>query len=267
MDRASRNSIGVVSAFRIITVGATLHIKDQFRSPISVLSTLVTPIMYATLAVYLFRQGGHADALLYACLAAGLMSMFSTVLFGAGNSIQMQRHRGVLEYVVVAPTSLAYPLLATSLATGVVGSFSVLATLAWGAGIYSIPLEIASPVKFVATMLVMLASLSTFGLALSTVFISMRNANAIFNSLDYPAWMLSGMLVSISTLPTPLQWVSTALPSRWGVEAMAASLTGDPVGIPTGLCLSLGILYLGFAAAGVRAMERRARVRGTLAFA
>lgn len=262
-----RRRVRVIGGLSIVAVGVLLHVKELLRSPIEILSATVIPIIYATLALYLFRKGGQSDALLYACLAAGLMSMFSTVLFGAGNSIQMARHRGVLEYVVAAPASLAYPLIASSLATAIVGSVSVLATMAWGGLLYGVPLDIPSPGLFAVALAAMLFSLSTFGLALSTAFISLRNANAIFNTLDYPAWILSGMLISISTLPTPVQWLSAALPSRWGAEALSASLSGRSIGPPLLWCVLLGALYLLLSLIGVRLMERKARRRGTLALA
>lgn len=263
----ARRARSLGKRLEIVRVGVVLNIKEQLRSPLELVSASVVPIIYATLAIYLFRRSGQPEDLLYASLAAGLMSMFSTVLFGAGNSIQFQRHQGVLEHVVIAPTSLIYPLLGSSLATSMVGALSVVATLAWGAILFGIPVVIASPVAFAVSLAVMLLSLSSFGLALSAAFISLRNANAIFNTLDYPAWMLSGMLISITTLPTPAQWLSKTLPSRWGVDALSASLSGDSATTAILWCLCLGAAYLALAIVGVQFMERRARRRGALALA
>ena len=40
-----------------------------------------------------------------------------------------------------------------------------------------------------------------FGLLLASTFVLLRNANALANTLEYPIWLLSGMLVPITVLP------------------------------------------------------------------
>ena len=69
---------------RLIAVGALLHAKQLSRSPFEIAINLVVPIVQATLAVYLFRAGGQSPRLLDAAVGAGMMGVWSSVLFGSG---------------------------------------------------------------------------------------------------------------------------------------------------------------------------------------
>jgi ABC-2 type transport system permease protein len=100
---------------------------------------------------------------------------------------------------------------------------------------------------------------------MASTFILWRNANALSNLLEYPIWLVTGLLVPISLLPgwvAPLSWV---LAPTWGVRAIrdAALGGGNPLAA-VGMCLALGALYLAIGALTVRHFEQLARDRATL---
>jgi ABC-2 type transport system permease protein len=107
--------------------------------------------------------------------------------------------------------------------------------------------------------------LGLLGLVMASTFILWRNANALSNLLEYPIWLVTGLLVPISLLPgwvAPLAWV---LAPTWGVRAIRDSAlgTGDPLAA-VGMCLALGAAYLVVGAFTVRYFETLARDRATL---
>ena len=55
------------------------------------LMAVIQPIIFATIAYYMFRSGGRSGTLLYASLGAGMMGVWSSTLFGSGGMIQWQR--------------------------------------------------------------------------------------------------------------------------------------------------------------------------------
>jgi len=226
---------------------------------------VITPVVLATIAFYLFQTGAQSESLLYAALGAGLMGIWSTTLFGSGGAIQWQRWQGTLELLIAAPVPFIVVLVPLTLATAAYGLVSLVSTLVWGRVLFGIELDLVHPVLFAIAVPSAVIGLGLLGLLLASTFVLYRNANALSNLLGEPIWLITGMLVPISLLPgwvAPLSWV---LAPTWGIRAIRDSaLGGDP--LPAILmCLALGVVYTLLAALCLRHFERLARARATLA--
>ncbi|MGP9019494.1 ABC transporter permease [Streptomyces sp. BR1] len=252
---------------RLVRVGVRTHVTYMSRSPIEITFAVLVPLVYATLAVYLFRAAGDPDRLLTASVGAGLMGIWSSVLFGSGGAVQNQRWLGTLETLVVSPTRLPLILLPITLATAVIGTYAMVATVGWGWLLFGVPLDFAHPVLFLLAVPVCVLALGMMGLLLAATFVLLRNANALANPLDAPVWMLSGMLVPIGSLPGWTRPISWFLPTTWGSRAVHAATSGGDVLRPMGLALALGAAYALLAVAVLGRVERRARAAATLALA
>jgi ABC-2 type transport system permease protein len=250
---------------RLIAVGSLLHAKQLSRSPFEIAINLVVPIVQATLAVYLFRAGGQSPRLLDAAVGAGMMGVWSSVLFGSGGAIQNQRWQGTLEMIMLAPRRPVTVLLPITLATGVTGAYALLATLVWGRLLYGVRLDFAHPVAFVVAAVVCVLALGMSGLLLASTFVLMRNANALANTLEYPVWLVSGMLVPLTVLPPWTGPIAAALPTTWGARALREATDGGPVWPSLGVCTAISLLFLGLGALALVHVERRARANATLA--
>jgi ABC-2 type transport system permease protein len=167
--------------------------------------------------------------------------------------------------IMLAPRRPVIVLLPITLATAVTGSYALLATLVWGRLLYGIRLDFAHPVEFVLAALVCVLALGMSGLLLASTFVLMRNANALANTLEYPVWLLSGMLVPITVLPAWTGPLSAALPATWGARALREATDGGPVWPALGVCVAISLLFLGLGAVALVHVERRARVNATLA--
>jgi ABC-2 type transport system permease protein len=249
----------------MLGIGTLLHAKQLSRSGLELVLALFVPIVQATLAVYLFRAGGEHHRLLQASVASGLMGVWSSVLFGSGGAIQNQRWQGTLEMIMLAPRRPVAVLLPITLATGVAGAYALLATLVWGRLLYGIRLDFAHPYAFVVAAVVCVLALGMSGLLLASTFVLMRNANALANTLEYPVWLVSGMLVPLTVLPPWTGPIAAALPTTWGARALREATDGGPVWPSLGVCLAISLLFLGLGALALVHVERRARANATLA--
>jgi ABC-2 type transport system permease protein len=249
---------------RLVWQGLVMHVKTLSVSNWFLLMAVIQPVIFASVAFYMFRSGSRGETLLYAALGAALMGIWSSVLFGSGGAIQWQRWQGTLELAVAAPPPLAIVFLPVTLATSVVGAYSLLATLLWGRLFFGIHLELEHPFLFVLAVPATVFSLGCLGLLLASTFILYRHANALSNLLEYPVWFITGLLIPLSLLPgwvTPISWV---LAPTWGVRAIRESaIGGDP--LPE-ILLSIGLAAVYFALAWffLNLFERLARERATL---
>jgi ABC-2 type transport system permease protein len=258
--------VSAVRGARLVLRGWVAHTRHLSSSGFFVLVSAVQPVIYATLAHYLLRAGGR-PAPVYTAVGAGMMSMWSTTLVGSGQALTMLRTAGLLELLVAAPVPFGYVLSAVTLATATVGLYSLVATLAWGWLLFDMPIRPEHPWLLAAAVPVTVFGLGMLGVVIAAVFVRFRYANALTNLLDYPVWLLSGMLIPGSLLPgwtRPLSWL---LPQTWGTEAIRASMAGGAPLFALGCCLALGFAYLALGVVCIRVFETLARRRASLALA
>ena len=216
---------------RIIRTGFVINLKMLGTSSFFLLTSVVQPVIFATVAFYMFRSGNRPGTLLYAALGAGMMGVWSTTLFGSGGMIQWQRWQGTLELGVGAPPSMALVYLPFSLSNAFTGMYALAATLVWGRLVFGVPLHFVHPWLFALALVATVFSLGLMGLVLASTFILYRYANAMSNLLEYPVWVASGLVFSTSLLPDWTRPISWALPPYWGILAIRhAALGGGRLG-------------------------------------
>jgi len=257
-----------LAGLRLVATGWLFTLKNLSRSGFFVMTSVVQPLLYATIAFFLFRAGARPGTLLYVAIGAGMMGIWSATLFGSGGTITWARFQGTLEPLVAAPAPFALVLLPTTLASSTVGLYSLVATVAWGRLLFGVPLRLAHPAAFLVAVPATVLALGMLGLLLGSTFVFYRYANALMNMLEYPVWLVSGVLVPLAHLPRFAAWISWPLAPTWGMAAIRGSALGG--GHPwrdAGIALGLGLAYLAAATPFLRIFLRAARERATLALA
>jgi ABC-2 type transport system permease protein len=255
-----------VSQFwRIFWTSWRFNIKNLTASLFFVLISVLQPVIFATIAFYMHEAGAREGSLLYVALGAGLMGMWSSTLFGSGGAIQWQRWQGTLELLVGAPPRFIVSMIPLTLATASIGLYSVVATLVWGRVLFDVPLDLVHPFVFVVALAVTTVALGLLGLVLGSTFVLYRHASAFSNLLEYPVWLVTGLLVPVALLPGWVEPISWVLAPTWGVQAVReAALGGNPLP-ELAMTALLSLVYLGVGALTMANFERLARSRATLA--
>jgi ABC-2 type transport system permease protein len=101
---------------RVLWIGWLFAMKTFALSTWYLLLAFIQPVIFATIAFYMFRAGGRQETLFYAALGAGMMGIFSSTLFGSGGTIVWWRWQGYLEPLVASPTPFLLILLPSTLA-------------------------------------------------------------------------------------------------------------------------------------------------------
>lgn len=101
------------------------------------------------------------------------------------------------------------------------------------------------------------------------MFVLARTARTFQNTMNYPVYLLAGVVVPISFLPGWLQPFGRLLFLSWSGDLLRASLSPEPVGdlaLRLAAVTALGAvgLYVGWAV--LHLVLRRVRVLGTLGF-
>jgi ABC-2 type transport system permease protein len=250
---------------RLVWAGWKFHVKTLTLSGFFLLTSIVQPIIFATIAFLMFRAGGGNTTLLYVALGAGMMGIWSSTLFGSGGAIQWQRWQGTLEYLIASPPSFVLILVPLTLATSTIGLYSLSATLLWGRLFFGVPFDVEHPWLFAIAIPATVVGLGLLGLVMAASFILWRSgANALSNLLEYPVWLATGLLVPLSLLPHWVEPVSWLLAPTWGVRAIRESALGGEPALPTFMCVALAAVYLLLGTILLGHFERLARERATL---
>ena len=77
-----------MSLLRLVWVGVWMNVKLLSVNRFFVMTSVVQPVIFATIAFFLFRAGQRPGSLLYVSLGAGLMGIWSTTLFSAGGMLR-----------------------------------------------------------------------------------------------------------------------------------------------------------------------------------
>jgi ABC-2 type transport system permease protein len=243
------------------------NVRMLLTSEFFVLTTFITPLIFATLAFFMFRSGGGTagQTLLYVALGSGMMGVWSTTLFGSGGAIAWQRWEGTLELLVNAPSRYDFILAGQTLGTVVLGFYGIVSTLAWGVLLFGMPIEATFPLLLPFALLAAVISLGSLGMLIATTFVLYRHANALSNMLEYPIWLIAGLLVPVSTLPLWVRPLSWLLAPTWGIEAIrGAAIGANPPLAAIGMCLLLALVYYLLARVMLTVVLAKARRDATL---
>ena len=256
--------MNAVSIARIVRVGFTFRVKEMTRSGLFVFTSVIEPLIFATLTYYLFNAGSKPETVVYSALGAGMMGIWSTTLFASGGAISWQRWQGTLELLVASPPPFLLVIFPLTLGSASIGLYSLTGTLLWERLLFGLPFDPISWFQFVVAVPSLIFGLGALGLVIASSFVLYRNANALSNMLEFPVWLATGVIVPLSLLPGWTSVIGWVLAPTWGFRAVRNSVFGGPVWPSIGMCFALSAVYFVIAAWLMDVFEKRARERATL---
>ncbi len=236
-------------------------------------AALILVVMYSVVA-----QGGPGHPLFpYMYIGNAFYLYVGSVLIGVSWAIIADREEyGTLKYIFVAPLRSTWYLLGRGMARLIIGTISVIVTLAIGALFLHVPIHPAAidwPL-FVAAMILGLAGLMAGGLLLAGVsYLTVRHAGFIGEAVAGALYLFTGSIFPLEVLPPALQPIGYLLPVTYWLEAIRRAILGTSAA-PTFAAWSdtqvIGALVVSSLAWGVisvlyfRYAENRARQLGLI---
>jgi hypothetical protein len=247
-----------------ILTGVRVHMKQAARNPFDLSGIVVWPILYASIAYYLLDAKDAPHLLLSASLGAAVMIMWSLVVIASSGVLEQQRWQGTLELVVAAPTPLTAVIAPICVAGALLGIYAIGATLAWGALLFDVPLEFEQPVAFAIALPLCAIAVGMMGLIMAATFVLYRASFHLGIAMQYPVWIVTGLIIPLSLLPSFVRPISWVLAPTWGFRSIQEAALGRTPWPDMGMCVVLSIAYLVIGGACLVAFEYVARARGSL---
>lgn len=231
-------------SLRLIWMGWLFQFKQLRRSSFDSFLAVLWPLFFATVAFFMFRQGGDPDSLIYASLGAAVMGIWSATSLAAGTALQRERWLGTLELLVAAPSHFALVILPVGLATSTIGVYCMATTLLWGRVVFGIDLPLEHPLLMCLAIPAALLSIGALGFLIGIAFARYRYAWALGSMTEYPMWLICGFLVPLALLPAWVPPISWLLAPTWGMNAIRESSTGGSPLPDIAMCAVLGLAYV-----------------------
>jgi len=234
------------------------------------LVALVTAPLMTLVFLAITRHAGRDDLAPYAVLAPALIALWSVALLTAGEIVADERENGSLEAMVAAPAPFA------AVITGRIAAVTLISLLGFAESwlvawlVFQVVVPIWHPVAFAAALLVTALAMAGTATMMAAVFVLARSARAFQNSLNYPFYVLGGVMVPVAFLPGWLEPLSRVVFLSWSADLLRDSLSPAGIGylLPRlGVVAGLGLA--GFAAGGwlLRRAVDRLRRTGSVGYA
>jgi ABC-2 type transport system permease protein len=175
--------------------------------------------------------------------------LFQTATSLTALAIVKERERGTIEQLIVTPIRSWELILAKIIPYIMVSFADTILILVVGTFLFGVPIRGSLILLFALTGLYLLPTLG-YGLVISTVAQTQQQAQLMIMPLMLPAFMLSGYIFPISSLPVVLQYVGYLLPTTYFIYIMRAVVVkgvGLDLIIPQTIALSIfavGLLAL-----------------------
>jgi ABC-2 type transport system permease protein len=251
---------------RALAMGWAIHFKQESRNPFFLYILIGTPLIYATMAYFLFRGGTESTTLAAAAVGTGMMGIWSLTTTAAAAALHFRRRIGMLELLVAAPVPFWAVLAPITIAISAVGIYSLLASLLYTWLLFGVSLPIEDWWTFAVAVPASILSIGMLGFMLSAAFVRFRAAWAVGNLFEFPVWTICGLLIPIAVLPGWVEPVSWVFAPTWGMNALRdAALGTASAWDDVAMCLALSVAYGTLGAVLLRVFLRSARRRATLA--
>lgn len=233
------------------------------------LNEILANPFFAIIFLGIIRAARREDLTSFAVVAPVLITLWAMALEISGDIVDSDRGVGILEGVVATSVGLPTAVWGRVTAVTVLSGVAVVETWLVARLGFGVEIVIHHPLVLVATLVVTVAAMAGTASVMAGVFVMARSARAVQNTMNFPIYLLAGVIVPISFLPVWVRPVSRLLFLSWSADLLRASLSPRPV---VDLAERLGAIVLLGLVGGVlgrlalRVVLDRVRASGTLGF-
>jgi len=174
----------------------------------------------------MFKHSNQENLGIYIIFGTAALNLWSSVIFSSASDIERERYMGTLELITSVPTDFKVIMLGKVLGNILLGLLSMVISYAVLTLLFDVAVTIKNPTLFLLAFIITIISFAAVSLLLASIFTLSRNSRALMNSLEYPVFILSGVLFPIDILPMWIKPLSYLLSPTWAVMLLRESMLG-----------------------------------------
>lgn len=233
------------------------------------LNEILANPFFAVILLGIVRAAGRNDLTAYAVVAPVLITLWGMALEISGDIVDSDRGAGILENVVATPVGFPTVVFGRVLAVTLLSVVAVVETWAVARFGFQADITIHHPAVLVATLVVTGLAMAGTAVVMAGLFVLARTARTFQNTMNYPVYLLAGVIVPLSYLPEWVRPLGRVLFLSWSADLLRDALSPRPVLdlLPRlAVILGLGAAGLALGRATLHVVLRRVRGLGTLSF-
>ncbi|MDF2910207.1 MAG: type transporter [Sporolactobacillus laevolacticus] len=256
------------SALKVVFSSLNVHRKQSLARTTFQFCVIFQPFLLSFFLYIMLKGSDPVYAGQYIVISSGLMSLWSSIIFSSAGDIDRERYMGTLECIYAAPSDFRVTFFGHVLGNLLLGLLSMAISYVCVVFIYRLPVPIAHPIEFIISFVLAIGSFAMISMLFGLLFTLSRNARILMNCLEYPIYILCGLVFPIDVLPMFLRIIAYALSPTWAVLLLRESMSGKQNWsqfFTQSLILFLLITaYFLFVVLLFKKMDHRVRMSGTL---
>lgn len=201
------------------------QVKIAFQRRMFKFICLIQPIISTFLLYFISKSSSNFDSRLI-IFGPVYMSIWSSLCFSAISDINRERSMGTLVFISSTPTSLITIMFAKFITGIMYGVFSLLISSFTSIFVLLIPIPRVNILSISLSFIVLLFSFISLAIIVSGLITRSRQSLLIINTLEYPIFIITGMLFPITILPKAIRLISFSIPTTYAINAMNKSING-----------------------------------------
>lgn len=203
-----------------------LQMKQSLARPTYKFCLAVQPIIYSIITYMMFKDSGQKNFAAFAILGTGILTLWSTICFSSAGDIERERYSGTLEAIYSTPTDFRTIILGKIIGNTLLGIAPFIISFVIIKFIFGAQVYINNIPTFLVSFLIALISFMGISILFATWFTLSRDARMLMNCIEYPVFILCGVLFPIEILPAWTRPFSYALSPTWAVKLLRMSIEG-----------------------------------------
>lgn len=251
---------------RGITGAARMQLQLVARDR-SYLNEVIANPFFAIIFLGIVRAAHRDDLTGFAMVAPVLITLWNMAIEISGGIVDSDRWLGTLEGVVASPVGYPSVILGRVLAVSFLGLFGVVETAVVARVGFDASVSVHHPDVLVGGLVVTALAMTGTATLLAAVFVLTRTASTFKNTMNYPFYLLGGVLVPLSLLPSWIRPAGRLIFLSWSADLLRDSLRAGPVdsvALRYAIVLGLGVAGLAAGRVVLGVVLDRVRDQGTL---
>lgn len=236
----------------------------------SYLNEIIANPFFAVIFLGIVKAANRDDLTGFAIVAPVLITLWNMALEISGSVVDSDRWHGTMEGVVASPVGYPSVILGRVLAVSFLGLFGVVETGIVAKVGFGASVTVHHPEVLVGGLVVTALAMTGTATLFASLFVLTRTALTFSNTMNYPFYLLGGVLVPLSFLPGWIRPAGRLVFLSWSADLLRDSLAVAPVENFAARCavvLGLGLVGLAAGRVVLKLVLDRVRSQGTLAFA
>ncbi|EJV74122.1 ABC transporter permease [Bacillus cereus] len=256
------------SVIRIIKSNILMHMKQSFARQTFKYIIIIQPILYSILLYLMFNNSNRPNAGEYLIIGTSILNLWSSIVFSSAGDIERERFSGTLELIYISPTNFKLIILGKVLGNLLLGASSMLISYVTITLIFKVDIYIKHPIIFFITFIISMSSFVAISMLLAALFTLSRNSRLLMNCMEFPIYILCGVIFPINILPEWTRVLSFILSPTWAAKLLRESMIGidnfQNFYTDLFILILIGVIYFLFVFILFKTIDKRIRSKGTL---